>query len=228
MKRRKKCQANTGISSLRFDKGGILIGITLIVYFRKVLLAFSQKIFYGLLTGNLEALLNTGTNIRTIILISPLYSILYKLTHVVMVIIISALFFKVDFSNANFIVAIVFFIIAVVAFSGIGIITSAIVLIIKKSAPVQWGIAILLSLMSGAYFPIEFLPESIQNMALLNPLKHALDAIRLSLFKGHSFQMLKTQLIILSLIAIVLMPFSLFVFNQAVKKVKREGSLLNY
>ena len=103
-----------------------------------------------------------------------------------------------------------------------------IVLIIKKSAPVQWGIAILLSLMSGAYFPIEFLPESIQNMALLNPLKHALDAIRLSLFKGHSFQMLKTQLIILSLIAIVLMPFSLFVFNQAVKKVKREGSLLKY
>ncbi|HET6861776.1 MAG TPA: hypothetical protein VFH91_01975, partial [Pyrinomonadaceae bacterium] len=62
----------------------------------------------------------------------------------------------------------------------------------------------------------------------LLPATYGLDGIRQVLLEGHNLSQVTQPLITLLIFLTVLLPFSLWVFGRAVRKAKREGSLIQY
>jgi len=63
---------------------------------------------------------------------------------------------------------------------------------------------------------------------LLLPAIYSLDGIRQVLIEGHGLIEVARPIIILLCFLTALLPFSLWIFGRAVKRAKREGSLIQY
>jgi ABC-2 type transport system permease protein len=55
-----------------------------------------------------------------------------------------------------------------------------------------------------------------------------LDGIRRVLIEGQTLSQVTEPLVTLLVMLLVLLPFSLWVFGRAVRRAKREGSLIQY
>ncbi len=89
------------------------------------------------------------------------------------------------------------------------------------------------ALFSGVFFPKEMLQEALGNTAgktisYINPSTHGLEGIRAVLIQGKGLSEVQSPLITLFIFLAVLLPFSLWVFDKAIKRAKREGSLIQY
>jgi len=88
------------------------------------------------------------------------------------------------------------------------------------------------ALFSGVFFPTQLLKTyagpKLGNISLLLPTTHGLDGIRQVLIEGHGLAEVTTPLFTLFGFLVVLLPFSLWVFGRAVRRAKREGSLIQY
>ncbi len=65
-------------------------------------------------------------------------------------------------------------------------------------------------------------------LSYINPSTHGLDGIRGVLIQGKTFTEVQTPFFVLLGFLIVLLPFSLWIFGRAIKRAKREGSLIQY
>jgi len=87
------------------------------------------------------------------------------------------------------------------------------------------------ALFSGVFFPTQLINQyagtSIGNISRIPP-TYGLDGIRRVLIEGQGFAEVKEPFFMLMIFLVILLPFSLWVFNRAVKRAKREGSLIQY
>jgi ABC-2 type transport system permease protein len=65
-------------------------------------------------------------------------------------------------------------------------------------------------------------------LSYINPSTHGLEGIRAVLIQGKTFNEVQTSFFILLGFLAVLLPFALWVFGRAIKRAKREGSLIQY
>jgi ABC-2 type transport system permease protein len=117
----------------------------------------------------------------------------------------------------------VILILGVTSLSSLGIISASIILYFKKGDPLSWLAVTLSGLLSGVYFPVKILPPSLQKISNFIPLTYILRALRVSLLQGGSFSLLKNDIIILITFLLILLPFSLWIFNLALRKTLRVG-----
>jgi len=119
-------------------------------------------------------------------------------------------------------------ILTIITFSGIGILSASFIIYFKKGEPINFFISSVMTLFGGALFPYEILPPYLMKFSYLLPITYSLKAIRGALLKGESFGMLKNEIFILVIFAIVIVPVSLLAARFAIKKAKEEGSLIQY
>ena len=81
------------------------------------------------------------------------------------------------------------------------------------------------ALFSGVFFPTQLISEQagpgFGAVSKLIPTTHGIDGIRRVLIQGPSFTEASAPLF-------TLLPFSVWVFSRAVRRAKREGSLIQY
>ncbi len=205
-----------------------MIGLALTQYFMLALRTFANTIRRSQMAGCLEAMLSTQTRPETVIILSSLYSFLMKLLHVVLVLVLGGVLLGVDYSKADFLSAAVVLALTVATFGSLGIFSAAIIVVLKKGDPVEWVFGALCSLLGGALFPVTLLPAWLQRLAAFLPITHALEGMRLAILKGHSVVMLWKPIAILGSMALVLGPVSVWTFSLAVRKGRRDGSLMHY
>ncbi len=206
----------------------VMIGIALTQYFMLALRTFAGTIRRGQMAGCLEAMLSTATRPETTIILSSLYAFLSKMFHIIVVFGISGLFLGVSYSRSDFLSAGVILFLTISTFSSLGILSAAIIIVLKKGDPIEWIFGSLSSLLGGALFPIDVMPPWMQNVAMLLPMTYSLDAMRLAVLEGYSLPMLWRQATILSAMAVVLFPLSLVCFSRAIEKGRCDGSLMHY
>ncbi|WP_319562174.1 ABC transporter permease [Marispirochaeta sp.] len=206
----------------------VLIGYGFFQYFQLALTSFSAAIQREQLTGCLESMLGTQTAPETSILLSSLYSLLSSLLHLLLIFIVGSLVFKVNLMGMNLPLVVITFLLAVLVFVSFGILSAAFVLVLKKGDPVTWLITTLNFILGGAFFPLEQMPSWMLGIARFVPATYALDALRQGLINGAGFTEVWTSLAALSGMGLLLFPASLFVFNRAVRKARREGTLILY
>ena len=197
-------------------------------YFQLALGTFSSSIQRAQATGCLEAMLGTQTSPQACVLFSSLYALIESLVQLAIVLGAGVLFFGVDFGKANVAATMLVFLLALLAFVSMGIISAAGIVVLKKGDPIGWILTSASMILGGAYFPIEVMPAWLRVVSGFIPATYALDALRLTMLQGHGLQDVSTQVTVLGGMVLVLLPFSLKLFDVALNKAKKDGTLAQY
>jgi len=205
----------------------LLVGIAFYFYLSSALGSFAAKLRNEQLTGTLEAMLITPTPIPLIILSSALWDFLMTSVRVVAYLGVGLLFglrLRFDSLPAFFLILIL----TILAFSGVGILSAAFILYLKKGDPINFIISSASALFGGVFFPTESIPHHLGALGRFLPITYALDGIRKCLLAGTSFRDLLPEIGALFLFILILMPLGLIGFSLAVRKAREEGSLAQY
>jgi ABC-2 type transport system permease protein len=84
------------------------------------------------------------------------------------------------------------------------------------------------ALFSGVFFPTQLLGKGFGTISRFLPPTYGLDGIRRVLIEGQGLAEVREPLLILLVFLALLLPFSLWVFARAIRRAKREGSLIQY
>ena len=197
------------------------------VHFQSAALnSFAESIRDAQLTGTLEIVLATPTRLTTLVLSSAVWS--FTLTAMqTTVYLVVAVMFGLDLSHVNFLTTAVFLILTVAAVSPLGVLAAALSMVIKKTGPIEWLSTSSAALFGGVYLPLRSLPYALQVIGWCLPITHALNGFRAAA-AGVSLRTAAPDAIWLLAAALILMPFSLWVFAKSVGKARVDGTLSMY
>jgi ABC-2 type transport system permease protein len=206
----------------------VVIGLAFARYFQLTLRMFSDSIRMAQVTGCLEAMLSSQTDSLTIVLMSSLYGLISGAVQLLLILLVGGVVMGVDFSQMNILATVVVFGLSIVTFVAFGVLSAAAILWLKKGDPLTWILGGMGSMLGGAFFPVDVLPVWLQKLSIVIPITYSLDALRLTMLQGCGLGKVMNPVLVLSLMALVLLPLSLAVFAAMVRKGRKEGSLMQY
>ena len=114
------------------------------------------------------------------------------------------------------------------SFAGIGILSASFILYFKRGDPINFMLTGATALLGNVFFPAALLPAWLQSASSYLPITWALNIVRGSLLQGRTFTELQGDLLALAGLTAVLLPAGLFFSRFAIRRAKREGSLIKY
>jgi ABC-2 type transport system permease protein len=201
-----------------------VVGTALASVARGGIAGVTQRVRESQLDGSLGYLLSTPARAPLVLCGLALYPIASAFVGAALYLAGAAWFFGADFSAASIGPALVASLAGVVASLGLGMVSSANVLIIRRSDPLSWVLESSSLLLSGVLYPVEALPVSLQRIAQLLPATHAISAVRASLVRHASLADIAPDLLALLAITAVTLPMGLFAARFALARVERDGS----
>lgn len=205
-----------------------LIGIGFTTYFTMAVQEFSVLMRRDQMAGCLEALLSSQTDVKSLIFMSAIFKFIHNGLVLIIMFVFAILFLGFDLSKINLLATVVISFLSFIIFISLGIFSAAGTILFNQGEPFGFIFGTLSSLFGGAVFPVALLPFGLKIFSVIIPITHSLDALRLSILKGYSIGMLTQQMIILSGLALSLLPLSLKFFEWAIEKGKRNGTLTQY
>ncbi|HEV8376330.1 MAG TPA: ABC transporter permease, partial [Candidatus Polarisedimenticolia bacterium] len=189
--------------------------------------SFATKLRGEQLTGTLEAMLMTPTPLPVIILSSALWDFVMTSFRVVVYLGLGTLFgLQLRFDSL-----LPFFIVlglTILAFSGIGVLSAAFILYLKRGDPINFLISSASALFGGVFIPTQALPHGLGWLGRFLPITYALSGIRKSLLTGSRVQDLLPEIGALMAFVVLLVPLGIVGFSLAVRRAREEGSLAQY
>ena len=184
----------------------VLIGVAFSLYFTIAISGFAKNLRDAQITGTLEAMLLTPTDLPTIIISSCLWDYLFTTLRVFIYLLLGTLVFGADLGNANYLGALVVLVLTIVAFSGLGIMAASFIMVTKRGDPVTTIVGGVGLLLGGVYYPVELLPSWLQFFAALIPVTYALRAMRNALLADASWSVLLPDIGALIVFCLILVP----------------------
>ena len=208
-----------------------LTGLAVLNYFTKGFSSLANSIRQEQMQGTLESVLLTPINLPTVIVASSAWDFLETTFFSFLYLFFGRVFFGVQF-RGSFFLAVIFLLLTTVVLACLGILSASFAMVFKRGDPFGIFLGAGSALFSGVFFPTQLLKEyagpKLGNISLLLPATHGLQGIRQVLIEGHTFSQVTQPLFVLLGFLVVLLPFSLWVFSRAVRRAKREGSLIQY
>jgi len=202
-----------------------LVGFSFFDYLHAALDSFDRSVQEARDTGTLEPLLVTQVPLPVIIAGSAVYPFLATTLRIAVYLGWGALLFGFPLRAANWLAVIAVLLATLLAFSGMGILSAAYLLLFKRGNPGKWFLLSVSSVAGGMLFPVSILPSWLQVVARLNPVTYALDAMRAALLEGAGIFQIVRPLSILLLFAVLLLPLSIGAFSWALRRTKITGTL---
>lgn len=190
--------------------------------------SFSERITSEQIDGTLEAVLLTPTKITTMLFSMILWNLVIATIDIVVYVMAGIFIFGIDFSNCNIFSTLIIFALTIMSFSGLGILSASFTIALKRGNPVGWFLGGLEGLIGGVYFPITVLPGWLQFVSYCFPITYAIRAIEFAVYKGYDPGRLASEIGILTIFSLLLLPASLFAFSKALRNARRDGSLSQY
>ena len=206
----------------------VLVGLALTGFQGVALTSISWAIQYGMYTGTLESMLVTPTPLSTIVFSSVLYQFVSALIPIMLYVVFGAALFGFSLAKANLLSAVVMLALTLLAHLPLGIFSASFLLIFKRGDPVTSLVGSFSALMGGVYFPLAVLPGWLQTVSFFLPFTHALEGLRQAVLNGRNLLELSTQVTVLGIFTIILLPLSLTVFSYAIHQAKRLGTLSQF
>ena len=202
-----------------------LIGFVFLDYLNAALDTFDHSLQEARDSGTLEHLLVTQTSLSIFVAGSALYPFVATTLRIAVYLLWSAALFGFPLGSANWLSVFVILLASLLAFSGLGILSSSYLLVFKRGNPAKWFVLGITGIVGGTLFPVSILPHWLQVIAHLNPVTYALDATRAALLSGANLAALWRPIATLLLFAAILLPLSLSAFAWAVRRTKTTGTL---
>lgn len=192
------------------------------------LYSISSKFTLEMFTGTLETIYLSRTNILLVLIGVSLFSLLTNLALVIVSLLIAVLIFNITIYFNNIVLAFLILVLTYLSMLGFGMIFAGITIVTKSIGQLVSVFTLFLSFISGVLFPIELLPETLQQLSALSPLTYALDALRNVLLVGTGFEGITAPLAMLALISVVLIPIGYKTFFVCLNIAKKQGTLAQF
>jgi len=207
-----------------------LTGLAVLNYFMTGFSSLANAIRQEQVQGTLESVLMTPINVPTIIIASSAWDFVQATFFSSLYLLFGWLFFDVHY-RGNFLLALAFLLLTTVVLSCLGILSASFAMVFKRADPFGVFLGTGAALFSGVFFPTQLIREYAGGLAMISkllPPTYGLDGIRRVLIEGHGLAQVREPLITLLAFLAFLLPLSLWVFGRAVRRAKREGSLIQY
>ncbi len=209
-----------------------LTGMAMLNYFLVGFSALANAIRQEQMQGTLESVLLTPINVPTVIVSSSAWAYVDATFNSFLYLFFGWLFFNVQYKG-NLFLALSFLILTTLCLASLGILSASFTMSFKRGDPFAILLGAGTALFSGVFYPKEMLQEALgetggKALSYINPSTHGLDGIRGVLIQGKTFAEVQSPFFILLGFLIVLLPFALWIFGRAIKRAKREGSLIQY
>jgi ABC-2 type transport system permease protein len=180
------------------------------------------------LMGTLDSLFVTPTAPITFMFGSVAYDLLYVPIRTAGFMFLASAFLGVDFHLTGLIPAVVI-LLAFVPFTwGLGVISAALVLTLKRgSGALGIGVTLLI-LGSGAYFPVEYLPGWVETITQANPVTIAMEATRHALLGRTDWSEVWSSFLGLAPWAVLSLVAGTLAFRMALRRERRRGTMGMY
>ena len=205
----------------------ILTGLVMNSAMSTALACYAQSVRDSQQTATLPMLVASPVSGRRLIVLSSAYPLMRASIE-------GALFLGVGmvlglaFGRPNVAGALLVFALALVAFSAVGVLSAACIVVWKRGDPIPWVIGAASWLFGGVFFPIDRLPDALQTLSRLLPISYALEALRPALLESLPLVDVLHRALPLALFAAVAVPFSLWAFDRAIDRARAEGTLRQF
>ncbi len=204
-----------------------LTGLAVLNYFMTGFSSLANAIRSEQTQGTLEGVLMTPINIPTLVASSSAWAFVQATFISFLYFFFGWLFFNVHF-RGSYLLAFFILLLTTLVLASIGILSASFAMVFKRGDPFGILLGTGSAIFSGVFFPTQLLGNGFGKISSLLPPTYGLDGIRRVLIEGQGFNEVREPLFTLLLFLAVLMPFSFWVFSRAVRRAKREGSLIQY
>ena len=201
------------------------VGIAITIVIDAASTGLAQRIRGEQLAGTLEALLIQPVTVGEVAFGLAGFPFVFAMVRSFFYLVIAAIWFHVDLGHASFPGFILVLVTAGAAFTGLGILLGAVVLIVKRGDVLVGMVIFAMGLISGAFYPIRVLPDWLETIGRAMPTRFAFDGLRSAMFLGSGWWVDVGALVIYALIGI---PLAIWVFQVALRHSQRTGSLGQY
>ncbi len=204
-----------------------ITGLAVLNYFMTGFSSLANAIRAEQMQGTLESVLLSPISIPTVIVASSAWDFVQATFFSFLYLFFGWLFFDVHF-RGSYLLALLFLLLTTLVLACVGILSASFAMVFKRGDPFGILLGTGSALFSGVFFPTQLLGNGFGNVSRLLPPTYGLDGIRRVLIEGQGLAEVRAPLMTLFLFLLVLLPFSLWVFDRAVRRAKREGSLIQY
>lgn len=206
----------------------LLIGLAFQFYFSTALFAFSRKIRNEQMLGTLEAMLVSPTPTSLVIFSSAAFDFTYGLFRVLLLLAVATVFFGVTMYTNSLGAVLIGVALTMLSSTGVGILSASFILYFKRGDPVNFLISGATTFLGNVFFPAEQLPETVRWASDYMPITWSLRVVRGALLEGKTFTELRGDLASLALVTAIVLPAGLIASRYAIRRAKREGTLIQY
>lgn len=206
----------------------VAVGIAVTAFMAIALARVSAQLRQEQLTGTLEALLQTPTTAATIQLGSVAYDLIYIPIRTGIFLAVVGLAFGLRFELSGIAPAALILITFIPFVWGLGTLSAAATLTARRGTGAIAYVITLMTIGSGAYYPLGVLPGWLEAIARVNPITVAVGGMRRALLAGlEGGELLRAvgPLLLASACSVVL---GVFAFRLALARERRRGTLGQY
>lgn len=208
-------------SYFAFAAVGIVIGLVIEAASEGV----AERVREGQLSGTLEALMTQPLSTAQFCAGLAAFPFVFALIRACLYLLIAALFMSDELAGASWIGLAVMFLTAAMAVACLGLLAGAAVLVYKRGEVLAGMLLFGMSLLSGSVFPVSALPDWLEAIGRVLPLRFAFDGVRDALFQGSGWA---TDALVLTGFGVIGLPLAVWVFSRALEAARKAGSIGQY
>lgn len=214
------------------DEGGQYFGFVVagLATYQLVLAAVTalpNALGSGLRTGTFEALVSTPARLPALLLGLGAYPVLWAGVRALVMLATGALL-GAEYAVLRTPLVLVIWAGIVAAYLPFGIIGAAMMLVARTTGPLPSVVLTGSMLLGGVYYPTHVIPSWLEGLAALVPLTYGLRALRRTLAPDPQVSAIAADMTILVILAGVLLAMALGLFEMALTRSRRTGTLAQY
>ncbi len=206
----------------------LLVGLSFQYYFSTALYAFSAKIRNEQVLGTLEAMLVSPTPTSIVIFSEAAWDFAWGAIRVAIYLLCATLVFGVKLYGNSLGTLALGVLLTLLSSAGLGILSASFVLYFKRGDPINFFLSAMTTFFGNVFFPSKLLPGAVQWVSNLLPLTWSLKIVRGSLLQGKTFDDLRQEVLRLVILTAILLPLGLYFSRIAIRRAKKEGTLIQY
>jgi ABC-2 type transport system permease protein len=204
-----------------------ITGLAVLNYFMTGFSSLANAIRAEQTQGTLESVLLSPISVPTVVVSSSAWDFVQATLFSFLYLFFGWFFFGVRFQG-SYLLALLFLVLTTLVLACLGILSASFAMVFKRGDPFAVLLGTGSALFSGVFFPTQLLGAGFGSVSRILPPTYGLDGIRRVLIEGQGLAEVREPLSVLLGFLAVLLPFSLWVFGRAIRRAKREGSLIQY
>jgi ABC-2 type transport system permease protein len=205
----------------------LVVGLAVLTVTSTALTAFPATVGSSIGSGTLEAMLATPARLPAVLLGLIGYEMSWSVARATLMLAVGmALGMTINLSGVPLAMAALFLIL--VAYLGLGLALAGMILVFRTIGPLGSGLVAASALLGGVYYSTSVIPSWVRELSSLVPLTYGLRVIRQTLLTGAGFRQVSSDLMLLTLLALLLLALGATAFGYGLRHARREGTLGQY